>query len=179
MTQQYNFRCAARNFSAHTSRWHSWLGFRCAKDATEPPPARKTSWKPPPVPPIAPAESPREDLFGKEPIRIEVSPGHAGAVLRVPYFPVGQFSLYVPEQAGPAGIPMAWGGKHEGVRWEKAADGAWRYLCRFPATAEMRVTLAPRADCVDFSIAIRNLTGKPFAGVREQHLLQRTRLALF
>ncbi|HIQ22562.1 MAG TPA: hypothetical protein EYH34_15160, partial [Planctomycetes bacterium] len=27
------FRCAARQFSAHSSRWHVWLGFRCARDA--------------------------------------------------------------------------------------------------------------------------------------------------
>jgi formylglycine-generating enzyme required for sulfatase activity len=166
MTAQYNFRCAAKNFSAHTSRWHSWLGFRCAKDATESPPKSEPAARPaPPLPPIQPAEGPREHLFGKEPIRIEVSPGHAGAVLRVPCFPAGQFGLSMPEQAGPTGIPMAWGAKHEPFNWEKTPQGAWHYLCRFPGTAEMRVTLAPHTDCVDFTIAIRNLTGKPFSGV--------------
>jgi len=85
--------------------------------------------------------------------------------MRVPYFPEGQFSSYVPEQASAAGLPLAWAEKHEGIRWEKRPDGACEYLCTFPGQAQMRVTLVPRTDCVDFTIAIRNLTDKPLAGV--------------
>jgi len=166
ITERYNFRCAARNFSAHTSRWHTWLGFRCAKDAAEPtvsskPAAHQTRA----VAPVEPAEGPKADLYGKEPIEVEPRTGHAGAVIRVPYFPEGYFSLYVPEQATAEGMPLAWASKHEGVRWEKRADGSCEYTCTFPDKARMRVTLAPHMDCVDFTIAIHNLTDKPFKHV--------------
>ncbi|HUT92808.1 MAG TPA: SUMF1/EgtB/PvdO family nonheme iron enzyme [Thermoguttaceae bacterium] len=169
LSRQYNFRCASRNFSAHTSRWHTWLGFRCAKDAADTP--QTVAAKPslddaPKLPPIAPVEGPLAELFGKEPIQIEPRPGHAGVVFRVPYFPVGQFSSFVPEQAGAAGVPLAWAAKHEGVQWQQSAEGACEYLCKFPGKAEMRVTLVPMSDCVDFTIAIRNLTDEPFTGVQ-------------
>jgi formylglycine-generating enzyme required for sulfatase activity len=163
--ERYNFRCAARNFSAHTSRWHTWLGFRCAKDAPEPVAATPSSHEPPAVPPVEPVEGPRTELHGKEPIRVEPRPGHAGVVFHVPYFPQGSFSSFVPEQAGAAGVPLAWAAKHEGIRWEQRPDEACEYLCTFPGKAEMRVTLVPGMDCVDFTIAIRNLTDRPFTGV--------------
>jgi formylglycine-generating enzyme required for sulfatase activity len=166
--QRYNFRCAARNFSAHTSRWHTWLGFRCAKDAAQgdaAAPHPLPPVKPRAVPPVPPVDGPRAEVFGKEPIRLEVQPGYAGVVMRVPYFPQGQFSSFVPEQAGAAGLPFAWGVPHEGIRWEKKPDGSCRYVCKFPGKAQMRVTLVPRMDCVDFTIAIRNLTDKPFTEV--------------
>lgn len=163
--QPYNFRCAARNFSAHTSRWHSWLGFRCAKDAPEPVAAEPARYTPPQVPAIEPVEGPVAELHGKEPIRIEPRPGYAGVVFHVPYFPQGSFSSFVPEQSGAAGVPLAWAAKHEGIRWEKKTDGACEYLCTFTGKAEMRVTLVPKLDCVDFTIAICNLTDEPFTGV--------------
>ena len=163
--QRYNFRCAARNFSAHTSRCHAWLGFRCARAADGPAPRARPRRKPPAVPPAPPAQPPQAMLYGKQPIRVEPQRGGHGAVIRVPYLPVGHFSLNLPEQAGAQGVPMGWGGKHQGIRWAKLADGAHQYVCTFPDVAEMRVTLTPHTDTVDFAIAIRNLTDKPFAGV--------------
>jgi len=165
LSERYNFRCAARNFSAHVSRRHTWLGFRCAKDAPEPVAIEVAPYEPPPVPPVEPVEGPLTELHGKEPIRVEPRPGGAGAVFHVPYFPAGSFSTYVPEQAGAAGVPLAWASKHEGIRWEEKPDGSCEYLCTFTGKAKMRVTLVPKLDCVDFTIAIRNLTDKPFTGV--------------
>ena len=89
----------------------------------------------------------------------------AGVVMKVPCFPQGQFSSFVPEQAGAAGVPLAWGAAHEGIRWESKPSGAWEYLCTFPGKAQMRVTLVPHPDCVDFTIALANLTDKPLTGV--------------
>ncbi len=169
ITQQYNFRAAARNFSAHSSRWHSWLGFRCAKDASEPPgseaparPALAPRSAPAPIPPV---QGPRADLYAKEPIRIEVRDGSAGVTLRIPWFPVGHFHMSMPEQTGAQGVALAWTAPHEGIRWESLSDGAWQYECTFPGKARMRVTLVPGRDHVDFTIALRNLSGEPFTGV--------------
>jgi formylglycine-generating enzyme required for sulfatase activity len=173
--QPYNFRCAARNFSAHTSRWHTWLGFRCAKNAADKPPpvagdrqtvaAKARLREIPEVPPVEPVEGPRRELFGKEPIRVEPRAGAAGVVFHVPYFPEGRFTSFVPEQAGAAGVPLAWAAKHEGIRWDQKPDGACEYVCTFTGKAQMRVTLVPEPDCVGFTIAIRNLTEEPFTGV--------------
>ena len=60
---------------------------------------------------------------------------------------------------------MPWALKHEGVRWEKRPDGSCEYTCTFPDKARMRVTLMPHLDYVDFTIAIHNLTDKPFRHV--------------
>lgn len=166
--QRYNFRCSARNFSAHTSRWHSWLGFRCVRDASEtdtPPPQPPVSAARPAVPPVPPVDGPRADVFGKQPITVEPTPGHAGVTLRVPYLPQGCFTSYVPEQATAEGLPLAWGTPHEGVRWQQNSDGSCEYTCVFTGKAHMRVSLLPGLDCVDFTIAIRNLTDKPLTGV--------------
>jgi hypothetical protein len=166
--QRYNFRCGARNFSAHTSRWHTWLGFRCARDASETDtatPQTSVRREPPAVPPIPPVDGPRAELFGQTPIVLETQPGHAGATIRVPYFPQGRFTTYVTEQVSAEGLPLAWGTPHEGLRWQQNTDGSCEYECVFTGKAKMRVTLLPRLDCVDFAIAIRNLTDKPFTGV--------------
>jgi hypothetical protein len=163
-SERYNFRCASRNFSAHTSRWHTWLGFRCAKDAPEPVDLEEPLGGPHEVPAIEPVEGPRGELHGKEPIRVEHGSGH-GAVFHVPYFPQGRFSTNLPEQAGAAGVPLGWAAENEGIHWQKKPDGTCGYVCVFTGKAEMRVTLAPKLDCVDFTIAIRNLTDEPFRGV--------------
>lgn len=163
--ERYNFRCAARNFSAHTSRWHAWLGFRCAKDAAEPIDVMESLREPPDVPAVEPVDGPRADLLGKEPIRI-VSYGGHGAVFDVPYFPQGRFSSNLPEQVGAAGVPLGWSAENEGIHWEKKPDGTCEYLCKFTGKAEMRVTLAPGMDYIDFTIALRNLTDKPLTGVQ-------------
>ncbi|MFH1267534.1 MAG: hypothetical protein ABIK89_17565, partial [Planctomycetota bacterium] len=147
-----------------TSRWHTWLGFRCAKDASEPIDVEEPIGKPPELPAIEPVAGPLSEVHGKEPIRVEPQSGH-GAVFHVPYFPQGSFSTNLPEQVGAAGVPLGWAAENEGIRWEKKSDGTCEYLCVFTGKAEMRVTLAPKLDCVDFTIAIRNLTGEPFRGV--------------
>lgn len=164
-TQRYNFRCAARNFSAHTSRAQDWIGFRCAKDAPEAVASKPLPRQAPALPPVQPVQGPRAELLGKQAIRVEPRKGGAGAVIRVPYFPEGSFSLYVPEGAGARGLPLAWAGKHKGIRWTTKPDGSCEYTCTFPDKAVLRVTLVPHADVVDFTIAIRNLTDKPFTGV--------------
>ena len=162
--EPYNFRSSARNFSAHTSRWHTWLGFRCAEDAPEPIDVEEPLRKPPHVPPIEPVEGPRAELFGKEPIRVEPQSGHS-VVFNVPYFPQGRFSSNLPEQVGAAGGSFGWGYENEGIHWEKKPDGTCQYVSKFTGKAEMRVTVVPGLDYIDFTIAIRNLTDKPFTGV--------------
>ena len=90
----------------------------------------------------------------------------------MPYLPDGHFSLFVPEGAGAAGLPLAWAAKHKGVRWTRKPDGSCQYLCTFTnGKATMRVTLVPHADCVDFTIAIRNLTDRLFTGVHSNTCL--------
>jgi hypothetical protein len=164
MGEPYNFRSSARNFSAHTSRWHAWLGFRCAKDAPHPIDVKEPPRDPPEAPAIDPVEGPQADLFGKEPIRVASYGGH-GAVFHVPYFPQGRFSSNLPEQVGASGVPFGWGAENEGIHWEKNPDGTCQYLCTFTGKAEMSVTLSPGLDYIDFTIAIRNLTQEPFTGV--------------
>jgi len=165
---RFNFRCAARNFSAHTSRRHRWLGFRCALDVAGGRPAttpRETSdavapGSPPPTPPAA---APRGDLYGKEPITITHGGGH-GASLFVPYFPGAVFSLNLPEQVGVTSYPFGWGSPHTPIRW-KFNDTRTRgeYNCTFDDKAELTVTLTAQQDCVEFTIAIRNLTDQLFS----------------
>ncbi len=162
--QRYNFRCAAQAFSAHESRRHRWLGFRCAKDAETPPdnlaPARPTP--PRPSPPTAPG--PDLAAFGRQPIKI-IPGGRASARLEPPFLPVGGFSLYVPEQAGAKGLPLAWGMKPEPSRWEtKEGQTFARYACTWPGKATMTVTLEAQTDCVDLTIALKNLTDQPLTG---------------
>jgi hypothetical protein len=85
--------------------------------------------------------------------------------MKIPYFPRGHFSSFVPENAGSTDVPLAWEAAHEGIRWESRPGGTWEYLCTFPGKARMRVALVPRRDCVDFTIALSNLTDKPLTGV--------------
>lgn len=165
MSQRYNFRCAARNFSAHSSRSHPWLGFRCAKDAPEPVASAAAPARAPAVPPVPPVQGPREEVYGKEPIRIEFHQGGAAVTLHVPWFPEGCFGVSMPEQVGTAEMPLAWSAPHEGIRWERKPDGSCAYACVFTGKARMQVTMVPQADCVDFTIALENLTDKPFTGV--------------
>lgn len=172
-SQPYNFRPAARNFSAHTSRWHSWLGFRCAKDASAGPDvesAVKQANDPPTVPPVSSVAGPREEVFGSQPIRVQSGSGHS-ATIHVPYFPIGQFSLNLPEQVGAAGLPFGWSAENEGLHWKENPDGSREYECVFTAKARMRVVLTPGSDYVDFTISIRNLTDQAFTGVNSNTCL--------
>lgn len=158
---KYNFRCAAVAFSAHESRWHRWLGFRCAMDAERPPdnlaPPRPTP--PLPSPPTAPG--PDLSAFGKSPIKIVRGGGH-GALLAVPFFPTGGFALNVPEQVGAAGLPLGWALPHEPIQWRFNDDRTLAsYTCTWPGKAVMTVTLRGHADCVDLVIRLRNLSGEP------------------
>lgn len=163
--EHYNYRCAARNFSAHTSRWHAWLGFRCAGDASLGKPAATVQPKPPTAGPIADVDGPKPELLGKEPIRLKFSQGGAGVVIYVPYFPVGRFSMFVPEGVGAADTPLGWSAKHEAVKWEPRPDGSCQYTCTFTGKARLRVELVPKTDSVQFTIALTNLTDKPLTGV--------------
>ena len=172
-SRPYNFRPAARNFSAHTSRWHFWLGFRCAKDAPAGPDVKsvvKQIVDPPAVPPVSSVAGPREEVFGSQAIGVASRSGHS-AVIHVPYFPVGQFSLNLPEQVGAAGLPFGWSAENEGIHWTENQDGSCEYECVFTGKARMRVVLAPGSDYVDFTISLENLTGQAFGGVNSNTCL--------
>ncbi len=163
--EKYNYRCASRNFSAHTSRWHSWLGFRCAGEASLGKPPAAVEPKPPTAGPIPAVDGPKPELLGKEPVKVEFNQGSAFAALRPPFLPVGQFSMYVPEQVEAAGVPLGWAAKHEGLKWSRLDGGSCQYTCTFTGKAVLRVLLEPKADCVAFTIGLRNLTEMPFTGV--------------
>lgn len=162
-TMRYSFRCAARAFSAHNSRSHSWLGFRCAKDAEGALPSPQ-SLAPLPkreAPPPQLATAPREDLHLKEPIHVS-----AGPMVRVPFFPEGYFGLSLPEQIGAEGLPFGWSMKHTPIQWRVNADNTKaEYDTTFEDKAVLRVTLQAGIDHVDFTLALKNLTDKPFTGV--------------
>ncbi|HID05699.1 MAG TPA: hypothetical protein EYP10_00975, partial [Armatimonadetes bacterium] len=162
---RFNFRCSARNFSAHASRHHSWLGFRCAMDALEKPAVVK------PLPPaiikkrplIRPTAQPDASRYGKESITITVRQGAHSAILHVPYFPNAVFALNIPEHAGVAKFPFGWNAKHTPIRWKVNAERTRAtYECTFEGKATLRVTLRASLDYVDVIISIRNLTKQSF-----------------
>ena len=149
---RYNFRCAARNFSAHEYRGQSYLGFRCVKDIPAPPALAK----------IPAAEGPRTALYGKERIRVGFYQGGHTGVIQVPYFPDATFLLNVPEVAGSAELGSTRGGP---TQWTANDDGSCQYTFVLPRKAEYYVKLVPNFDHVDLTIRIRNLTDKPFTKV--------------
>ena len=163
---RYNFRCAARAFSAHESRRHNWLGFRCAMDADEDPgdlaPPRPTPLLP------APPTAPGPDLTAwarqssdAQSIQIVSCGGH-GATLKAPQFPVGHFGLNVPEQVGAKGLPLGWGIPHEPFQWQRSEDGTRaNYQCVWKDKATLTVTLECHADVVDLTLSLRNLSNEP------------------
>lgn len=162
---RFNFRCAARNFSAHASRQHSWLGFRCALDAPEIPAFIEPPPPPPlrPLPTARPAAAPDASLYGKQPITISVSQGGHGAALHVPHFPAATFGLNIPEQVGVESFPFGWAANHTPIRWDINEGGSHAtYRCTFEEKATLTVALKAGFDHVDFTIAIRNLTDQPF-----------------
>ena len=168
-SQRYHFRCAAQALSAHQSRRHPWLGFRCAKDASGAAQAQT-----PTIPagkPLSPAPipaGPRADLYGKEPIRFQ-----GGAIVKVPYFPDSTFGLSLPEQVGAEGLPFGWSMPHTRTPWQVTDDGRRAaYEATFTGVAWMQVVLEAGLDAVDFTIKIRNLTGKPFTGVASNTCFQ-------
>ena len=169
-TLRFNFRCAAVNFSAHSSRRHGWLGFRCAMDAPAGAPTEradtKTSLLPAAKIPRPPADvtAPKPDLLGKQPITLAVGAGHSASIF-VPYFPEAVFGLNLPEQVGVAGFPFGWQAKHTPIRWQINKERTHAtYECSFEGKAKLTVTLQTGTDYVDFTLAIRNLTDQPFRG---------------
>jgi len=181
---RFNFRCAARAFSAHQSRRHSWLGFRCAKDAPQRLPDRLPSlpvppYVPKPIPRFAPASPPDESAYLREPITIASVGGH-GASFRVPYFPEAVFSVNLPEQAGAAGYPFAWSMGQPRIKWTVSDDRkSAGYTVRWEGVAEMRVGLKCGLDYVDFTIAIKNLTDKTFRNVATNTCFNNSRAPYF
>jgi len=181
-TQRYNFLCAARNFSAHNSRWHDWLGFRCAMDAegTEGAGAMNgapTSGAMNRAPTLGRDES-RPYMGGGAPKRpempgpdegavgrpIEMVCAGPGATIRVPWFPRGYFGLSFPEQIGAEGLPLGWGVQHSGFR-PVNEGGVVGYDCTFEGKAELRARLKGGVDYVDFTLTLRNLTDRAFTNV--------------
>ena len=151
-SQRYNFRCAARNFSAHEYRAQSYLGFRCVKDI----------FPRSPLAPIPPAAGPRAALYGKECIRVGFQQGQHTGVIHVPYFPDATFLLNVPEVAGCAELGSNRGGP---TQWTAHDDGSCQYTFVLPAKTEYHVKLVPGLDHVDLTIRIRNLTDQSFTKV--------------
>ena len=92
-------------------------------------------------------------------------PGHSARVF-VPYFPQAIFGLNLPEQVGVAEFPFGWSVSHTPLRWQINDEHTKAgYHCTFEEKqkkAVLTVTLEARQDCVDFTIAIRNLTDQPF-----------------
>ena len=165
-TQRYNFLCAARNFSAHQNRSHDWLGFRCAMDGPKgasevPSPREGRAADEGDVSDRPEAPAPAEEAFG-EPIQINVR--GSSARLTVPWFPLGGFSLYVPEQAGAKGLPLAWGLKHTGIN-PIEGEGVTGYQCTFEGKGVLKAELRAGEDFVDFTLTIRNLTDETLTGV--------------
>jgi len=159
-SQHYNFRCAARAFTAHQSRCHAWLGFRCARDADEAPadlaPPRATPLLP--DPPSAPG--PDLGALNDGLIRVTPTAGH-GAILRAPFLPVGSFALNVPEQVGAQGLPLGWSMAHDPYQWRTSEDQTRAdYLCTWPDKAEMAVVIECGSDAVTLTISLRNLTAE-------------------
>ena len=144
---KFNFRCASRIFSAHESRRHPWLGFRCVKDA----------------PPESKAPDPNE--YGRQKIRITTSKSRPRALFHVPYFPEASFSLTVPEHAGADGYRFDV--KEKGpTKWDINPNGTGaEYKCIWEEIAILRVMLQSGFDHVDFIITIKNLSDKRFANV--------------
>lgn len=161
-----SFRCAHANFSAHTSRFHPWLGFRCAMDCDGLPndlPEDQMPQREPP--PVSPCSAPLAEKYGKEPIAV-VPCGGSRVRFEVPYLPEAEFSLFVPEASGAKGVPLAWKAGRPSFKWEvnderKTAS----YECTFAGKAVQRVTVRSGLDYVDFTIAIKNLTSATFTGV--------------
>ena len=151
-SQRYNFRCAARNFSAHEYRGQSYLGFRCVKNIPAPPTLAK----------IPAAEGPRTALYGKERTRVGFYQGGHTGVIQVPYFPDATFLLNVLEVAGSAELGSTRGGP---TQWTANDDGSCQDTFVLPRKAEYYVKLVPNFDHVDLTIRIRNLTDKPFTKV--------------
>ncbi len=165
LREKYNYRCAARNFSAHTSRMHPWLGFRCAGPAQLGKPAEALPPLQAKAGPIPAVEGPRTELMGKEPIRVEGIQGAHFAQIFVPAFPEGHFGMNVPEQVQAEDLALGWSMPHEGIRWTKQENGTAEYTCRFPGKAELRVRLEPGADVVVLRLELKNLTDKPWRRV--------------
>jgi len=177
---QTSFRCAHVNFSAHTSRYHPWLGFRCAKDAEKPPIetpddliAART------LPPIPPCNPPLVEKYGQEPITIAWCGG--GSVrFRVPFFPDAAFSLYVPEASGAKGVPLAWRAGRPNFTWQVAPDRTQAsYECVFEGQAVQKVTIKSGLDYVDFTIALKNLTTDTFTNVHSNSCFNNHHAAYF
>ena len=160
-SQRYNFRCASRNFSAHVSRLHPWLGFRCAKDAAGPPAQMQAILsEPKAAPPIPPASGPREDLLGSRPIRI-AGRGWHGASFDAPQFPEGAITVNLPEQIGAQDVALSWSEIKGPIKWRTSDDGTEAgYSCTWPGKATLTVTLKSGIDYVDFTLALRNLAEK-------------------
>lgn len=176
-----NFRCAAVNFSAHTSRWHTWTGFRCALDSPEPPaalPVDTTPERGPPPP--KPCPGPLVEKYGTEPIRLRAARGSASVSFDVPFFPAAGFSLYAPEQSGAKGVPLSWGGGRPKLEWQLNEDQTEaRYKITFSERAVQSVVLKSGLDVVDYTLTIRNLTDKPFTGVGSNSCFNNSASAYF
>jgi len=161
-----SFRCAHVNFSAHTSRFHPWLGFRCAMDCDGPPkdlPEGQTPVREPP--PVTPCTSPIAEKYGKESIAV-VPSGGSRVRFEVPYLPEANFSLFVPEASGAKGVPLAWKGGRPSFKWQVNDDRtAASYECTFEGKAVQKVMVQSGLDYVDFTIALKNLTSAIFTGV--------------
>jgi len=158
--RRYNFRCAAVSFSAHESRCHRWLGFRCAMDVPDKLPRLAPPRPTPPLPPPPTAPGPDPEAFGKAAIAIVSAGGH-GATLKAPFLPEGAFGLNVPEQVGAAGLPLGWSLPHEAIGWEfNAARTRASYRCLWPGKAEMTVVLRALKDVVELTITLKNLSSQ-------------------
>ena len=152
------YRCASVAFN-DTQFVRGGKGFRCVKDAAEPPPK---SYALCPLPkrtvPVFPQPKVREDLYMKEPITFE-----AGPKIRVPYLPEGFAGLIAPEGVSiKAAESEAWSDlnatPHTSTGWKVSENGT-RAECETEFTERrisMRVVLEGHLDYVDYKVTLTN-----------------------
>ena len=162
-THPWSHRAATRLWSAHFSRLHRWLGFRCAADRDAggddlvEPAAPSPALISPPV---------KGELYGKAPITFR--PSEAGSPfihVRLPFMPEGYLQSYMPEHLSVDGQHLAWQ-QRPGFQWRLSADGTTGgYEQRFAGGATMRVEVLCSTDEVRFDITVVNETSGVFRKV--------------
>ena len=153
------YRCASVAFSdCDGSR--GGRGFRCAKDATEPPPPsyKLSALERRTAPPLPQPTPPREDLYLKEPIQLE-----AGPKFKIPYLPDGSIALMAPES-----LRIKTGEPDQSVRLKETPYTSTDWQVSLNRTrmdraytfsekqVSMRIVFESHMDYVDYRLTLKN-----------------------
>ena len=149
-------RARNRSASAHFSRIHAWLGFRCAAERdVGGDTLAKASGKTfkPDLPKI------RGDLYGKSPITFRPHGKSSPFIdVHLPFLSAGRLQSYMPENFSFNGIRIAWRYPPD-FRWNLRNDGTrGSYEQSFPLGVSLRVEVACGTDEMRFDITVSNLT---------------------